>query len=526
LRLSELADTIQTIRVDDPTRSVIDAPGTDPEIGSIHYRAQDVHPGGVFVAIPGGSADGHDFIDQALSRGACVIVTQKETRIDVPAVQVTDTRKALAMISAAFYGNPSEALTLIAITGTNGKTTTAYIIEGILQKAGFRVGVIGTINYRYADKTFDNPVTTPESLDLQRILAEMKQSGITHVVMEVSSHAIDLSRIEHCWFDVAVFTNLSQDHLDFHGNMKAYWSTKKRLFSEYLSAGPKKDHARAVINCSTSRGLELAQELTLPVLRVGDADNTDVRDIEVQCRLDGISGRIQMPGSDFEIQSPLVGQHNVENILCAVGVAVVLELTPEIIRTGVETVSHIPGRLEHIENQVGRYVYVDYAHTPDALENVIKAVLALTTDRVICVFGCGGDRDREKRPLMGEIAVRHCDLSIVTSDNPRSEKPITIIEHILTGIKKGNAVAYSPADLKNGYKRKGYVVEPDRQRAIALGIKVSRPGDTVLIAGKGHETYQILGSQTIDFDDREIARSVLDELKKIDGAWCTAQDAR
>ena len=228
MRLSEITDVIRAIRVHDAAQSVDEAVATDPEIGSIHYRAQDVEPGGLFVAIAGSTADGHDYIDEALSRGACTIVTQKKTRTDIPAIRVTDTRKALAMIAAAFYGNPSEQLTLIAITGTNGKTTTAYIIEGILQKAGYRVGVIGTINYRYADKTFDNPVTTPESLDLQRILAEMKQSGVTHVVMEVSSHAIDLSRIQHCWFDIGVFTNLSQDHLDFHANMEAYWSTKKK----------------------------------------------------------------------------------------------------------------------------------------------------------------------------------------------------------------------------------------------------------------------------------------------------------
>jgi UDP-N-acetylmuramyl-tripeptide synthetase len=223
----------------------------------------------MFVAIAGSNADGHDYIDEALSRGASAIVTQKQTRIDGLSIAVSDTRRALAMLAAAFYGNPSEQLVLIAITGTNGKTTTAYIIEGILQQAGYRVGVIGTINYRYADKTFDNPVTTPESLDLQRILAHMQQAGVTHVVMEVSSHAIDLGRIEHCWFDVGVFTNLSQDHLDYHGDMAAYWSTKKRLFSEHLPRGPKKERVRAVVNCNTARGRELAEALAIPVMCVG-----------------------------------------------------------------------------------------------------------------------------------------------------------------------------------------------------------------------------------------------------------------
>jgi UDP-N-acetylmuramyl-tripeptide synthetase len=512
LKLSDLTQAVKAVQVQDAVQSDPGAGRPDPEIGSIHYRAQDVQPGGMFVAIAGSNADGHDYIDEALSRGASAIVTQKQTRFDRLSIAVSDTRRALAMLAAAFYGNPSEQLVLIAITGTNGKTTTAYIIEGILQQAGYRVGVIGTINYRYADKTFDNPVTTPESLDLQRILAHMQQAGVTHVVMEVSSHAIDLGRIERCWFDVGVFTNLSQDHLDYHGDMAAYWSTKKRLFSEYLPRGPKKEQVRAVVNCNSTQGRELAEALAIPVMRVGAPDDSDVKDFDLKCRLDGITGRIRTPAGDFGFQSPLVGQHNAENILCATGVAAVLNLAPEVIKAGVESVARIPGRLEGIENQAGRYVYVDYAHTPDALENVIKALLALTTDRLICVFGCGGDRDKQKRPLMGEIAARCCDLSIVTSDNPRSEKPIVIIENILAGIKKVNGIAYRTADLINGFSGKGHVIEPDRQRAIALGIAVSRPGDTVLIAGKGHETYQILGNQTIDFDDRKVAKSVLDGL--------------
>jgi UDP-N-acetylmuramyl-tripeptide synthetase len=513
LKLSVLIDTLKALRVHGAKRSVLGAGETDPEIGSIHCRAQDVQPGGVFVAITGSSADGHDYIDEALSRGARAIVIQKETEVDGLAIKVTDTRKALAILAAAFYGNPSEKLFLIGITGTNGKTTTAYIVEGILQQAGYRVGVIGTVNYRYAGKVFDNPVTTPESMDLQRILAQMQKAGVTHVVMEVSSHAIDLFRIQHCWFDVGVFTNLSQDHLDFHGDMNAYWSTKKKLFRAYLPSGPKKNRVRAVINCHTAWGRELAEDLEISVLRVGDPENAGVNGIEFQCRLDGISGRIQTPEGDFGFQSPLVGRHNLENILCAAGVAAALGLDPEVIRDGVESVAHVPGRLERIENQSGRFVYVDYAHTPDALENVINALLDLSPDRIICVFGCGGDRDRKKRPLMGQIATRQCDLSVITSDNPRTEKPIAIIEHILAGIKNQNSRAYSPAELKDGFQNRGHVVEPNRQRAITLGIEVSRPGDTILIAGKGHETYQVLGKTTVPFDDREEARKALTRLK-------------
>ena len=485
---------------------------TDPEIKSIHYRAQDVEPGGLFVAIAGHAADGHDYIDEAIKKGAVAVVSQRELRSEIPIIQVADTRQALADIAARFYGRPSERLTVIGITGTNGKTTTAYLVESILQQAGYSVGVIGTINYRYAGKLFDNPITTPESLDLQRILADMLRAGVTHVVMEASSHAIDLYRIRSCWFDVAVFINLSQDHLDFHGNMQAYWASKKRLFSDYLLAGPKKDQAIAVINCNSSKGKALANDLQVPAIKVGSAPGDTVRTVNAKCDLTGIAGEIETPGGKFDFKSQLVGAHNLENILCAAGVGWALNLSTDDLNAGINAVAAIPGRLERIENDSGRFVYVDYAHTPDALENVIGALRAVTADRIICVFGCGGDRDTEKRPLMGEIAARLCDLAVITSDNPRTEEPMAIIDQILEGSQKINSRHYSRADLQNGFNQKGYVVEADRRRAIRLGISVSRSGDTVLIAGKGHETYQILGTSTIDFDDREEARKALRDV--------------
>jgi UDP-N-acetylmuramyl-tripeptide synthetase len=533
----------------------------DPDVGSIHYRAQEVQPGGAFVAIEGSAADGHNFIDEALKRGAAAIIAQKEVRPldltpydsaalpaghpachankahqrgrqpsgqgrrdrheapgggqvnkDAFVIQVADTRKALANISACFYENPSEDLVLIAITGTNGKTTTAYLAESILQKAGYQVGVIGTINYRYAGKSFDNPITTPESLDLQRILAEMQQAGITHVVMEASSHAIDLYRIQRCWMDVAVFTNLSQDHLDFHGTMESYWSSKKRLFTEYLATGPKKDRAQAVINCNNSHGHQLAQLLEMPVIKTGTGNDCTLQIAINRCDLNGIKGTISTPDGTFDFSSPLVGEHNVENILCAAGAATAFSIPLEHIKAGVEDLANIPGRLERIENDAERCVYVDYAHTPDALENVIRALQAISANRIICVFGCGGDRDKDKRPMMGKIAAKYCDLSIVTSDNPRTEDPLAIINHILEGTKKVNNFAYSIPDLRAGFESKGFVVEPDRRGAIKLGISVSRPGDMVLIAGKGHEPYQILGNTTVPFDDREEARKALRDV--------------
>jgi len=497
----------------------------DLDIDSIHYRAQEVQPAGMFVAIEGQTADGHSFIHQALQNGAVAIVTQKEPpqpylkeclaqalQSQPVIIRVADTRMAMADLAARFFGEPSENLTLIGITGTNGKTTVAYLIESILLQAGLKTGVIGTINCRYAAKTFSNPMTTPESLDLQRILAQMLSEGVTHVVMEASSHAMDLNRIKSCWFDVAVFTNLSQDHLDFHGDMQSYWSSKKRLFTEYLTRGPKKDRAVAVINSDDPRGMEIADSLPMHVITTGSTSGCTIKAENFQCKLIGTAGKVATPEGSFDVKTPLAGAHNVENILSAVGVGAALNIAPSTIKAGIETLSTIPGRLESIANNSGRFVYVDYAHTPDALDNAVSAIKEIAPARLICVFGCGGDRDKKKRPLMGEIVARLCDLSVVTSDNPRSEDPLAIIEQILPGARQANGVEYSGRDLEAGFEKKGFVVEPDRRRAIELGIKASRRDDAVLIAGKGHETYQILGNATIDFDDCQEARKVLNKL--------------
>jgi len=505
VKLSRLIEAVNPLSVDH--RGI--QSNMDPEIKSVHCRAQEVQSGGLFVAIAGFAADGHDYIDQALQRGAVAVVSQKEIAGKTINIRVADTRQALADIAACFFDYPSQHLMVIGITGTNGKTTTAYLVESMLQRAGYRVGVIGTINYRYAEKVFTNPVTTPESLDLQRILADMRRAGVTHVVMEASSHAIDLYRIRNCWFDAAVFINLSQDHLDFHGDMQSYWASKKKLFTEYLVDGPKVDRAVAVINCNSPHGRELVHILQVPVIRAGSGPDDRIRSQKVQFDLKGITGEIATPGGIFHFNSKLVGKHNLENILCAAGIGSALNLSSDHIKSGIEAVSAIPGRLERIENKTGRFVYVDYAHTPDALKNVIDALRAVMADRIICVFGCGGNRDNAKRPLMGGIAAELCDLAVVTSDNPRTENPAAIIDQILKGVQQVKSRHYSSADLGNGFKDKGYVVEADRQRAIQLAIRVSKPGDTVLIAGKGHETYQILGTSTIAFDDREEARKAL-----------------
>jgi UDP-N-acetylmuramoyl-L-alanyl-D-glutamate--2,6-diaminopimelate ligase len=519
VKLSRLIEALKPLAVDHQGVRK----GMDPEIKSVHYRAQDVKSGGLFVAIAGHRADGHDYVAEALQRGAAAVVSQKKIGGKTINIRVAATRQALADIAACFFDYPSQKLTVIGITGTNGKTTTAYLVEGILQQAGYRVGLIGTINYRYGGKIFANPVTTPESLDLQRILADMQQAGVSHVVMEASSHAIDLYRIRNCFFDVAVFINLSQDHLDFHGNMDSYWASKKKLFTQYLVDGPKKDRAVAVINCNSSDGRELADILQVPVIKTGSDPDDRVRSQKTQFDLNGTTGEIATPGGAFHFKSGLIGRHNLENILCAAGVGVALNLPTDRMKSGIEAVAAVPGRLERIENNSGRFVYVDYAHTPDALKNAIDALHMVRADRIICVFGCGGDRDSAKRPLMGEIAARLCDLSVITSDNPRTENPTVIIDQILDGVRRAKSRCYPPADLHNGFKDKGYAVEADRQRAIQLAIGVSEPGDTVLIAGKGHETYQILGTSSIAFDDREEARKALNKLKKTKGTRRRAQ---
>ncbi len=474
-------------------------------IRAVHYRAQDVVPGGVFVAIRGFAADGHDFVDRAVANGAAAVVVQKPTASAVPTLQVPDTRKALAQIAAAFYAHPSQAMALVGITGTNGKTTVAYILECILEAAGVTAGIIGTVNHRCGKQVWPSVNTTPESADLQRLLAEMQRAGATHAVMEVASHGIELNRVIGCAFDVGVFTNLTQDHLDFHGDMVRYWETKKRLFTELLPAGGKAP--RAVINGDNSYGRELAREMTgrMPILTFGFEVDNDIRPTVAQSDQNGSRGTIHTPVGDLAFASPMVGRHNIENLLAAAGAALALKLPHATIQAGLAAAIGAPGRLERVPDNFGRFVYVDYAHTPDALENVLEALRQIKTGRLISVFGCGGDRDRGKRPLMGTIAARLSELAVVTSDNPRTEDPERIIGDILPGITPIMPRAYRPAELQNGWQAPGYIVLPDRREAIGLAIRLARPGDTVLIAGKGHENYQILGRETVPFDDGEIA---------------------
>ena len=486
----------------------------DPLIDSIYYDSRRVKPGGLFIAIQGLQADGYAYIDDAVQRGALAVVTEKEWSgpPSVSAVQVDNTRRALAALSARFYRDPSRELFVIGITGTNGKTTTAYLIEAILNAADLNVGVIGTINYRFGGQTFPSPVTTPESLDLMQILRQMVDSGVTHVAIEVSSHALDLDRVAFCEFDVGVFTNLSRDHLDYHGDMETYWQCKRKLCLDRLRPEWKEATATAVINWDDAKGKELASEVSAKCLRVGLSEGCEIRAEGIQDSIGGTKGRVKTPGGCFDFTSHLVGRHNVYNILAATGVATAMGLPVSTVKKGIETLQGVPGRLEPVVNQLGLSVFVDYAHTPDALENVLTALRGLTSGRLITVFGCGGDRDRDKRPMMGAAAGRLSDLSVLTSDNPRTEVPEAILSEIMAGTASVRDRRYEPRELAKGFDTPGYVVEPDRRRAIALGLGSAHRGDTVLVAGKGHETYQIVSGRSIPFDDRVEAKKAIERL--------------
>jgi len=512
MKLSVLTDALNGIVHSTGRRHSV-----DPEVTAVCYDSRKVVPGALFVAVEGFSIDGHRFIPDAVANGAVAVVCGKPVDVDLPVIRVTDPRAALARLATRFYGHPAEHMTLVGVTGTSGKTTVTYLLERILEKAGHRPGVVGTINYRYTGKIFDNPVTTPESADLQQIFRQMVDSGTTHVVMEVSSHALDLSRVDGCRFDLAVFTNLSHDHLDYHGDMEHYWQCKRRLFVEYLKPVDDRQAVRAVVNTDDPRGRVLAEELGSSALCSATQGPADITVRQVMRDLSGLRGTIRTPQGDLDIASPLVGDFNLQNILSAIGAALALSIAPAVIAAGINASGCVPGRLERIMEGGERFIFVDYSHKPDALENTVSALRKLTTGRLITVFGCGGDRDRAKRPVMGEIAARHSDLTVVTSDNPRSEDPLAIIDEVEAGVRKVFPRRIALGESGSAWHERGYLVEPDRRAAIAAAIHAAREGDAVLIAGKGHETYQILADRTIHFDDREVAREILAEMDKTGG---------
>jgi len=471
------------------------------EVGGLAYSSRNVQPGDAFFCIVGFKVDGHSFAQDAIDRGAKVIVAERKVYLadatDVTEIIVSDTRKAMAHAAARFYDDPSSSFGLAGITGTNGKTTTTHLVEQIARGAGKRTGVIGTVGVRVGSQDFKAEHTTPESPPLQRTLAQMRDAHTDVVAMEVSSHALDLLRTWKTTFAVTAFTNLTQDHLDYHRTFEAYFEAKAKLFS--------KDYpARRVICIDDKWGKELLRRCNSnddSVISTGFDPTAQIHPIEVDLGPTSTRAVLDVRGQRVELTYPLVGKFNVSNVMLAFGIALQLGIPTDIIVRALEEAPQVPGRLERVSAAAdgGVSVFVDYAHTPDALAKALGSVKNITEGRTFVVFGCGGDRDSAKRSIMGKEALQ-ADFAVVTSDNPRNEDPLAIIEDIVQGM---------------GSDPSAYAVEPDRRAAIALAIAHAQPGDSILVAGKGHEDYQLVGDQVLSFDDRLVAA---EELKRAFGA--------
>ncbi len=490
--------------------------GGDPEseIQGLYYDSRQVVPGGLFFALRGAAVDGHRFIESAVKAGAVAVVAEDENAVPsgVTRVIVPDARLAMSRMAAAFYGNPTSQFPLVGITGTNGKTTTSYLIEAILEEAGKPCAVLGTVSYRFRERAIPAPHTTPESVDLQKNLRELVDAGAQAVVMEVSSHALEQKRVDGCWFDVGVYTNLTRDHLDYHRSMDAYLASKLRLFAELLAPDTVKPRRMAAINCDDSYADVFVAAAACPVLRYGMGAGAEVTADEVHFSVEGIAGVLVTPEGRVAFHSPMLGRFNLYNILAAAAAGVALEIPLDAIRRGIEGHKRVPGRLERVETGTAITLLVDYAHTGDALDNVLRTLKEIATARIITVFGCGGDRDPGKRPIMGQIAAGMSDLAIVTSDNPRTEDPSAIMAQIRGGIVPLGVREYQPSELSAGFVDKGFVMVEPRRDAIRLAARVARSGDIVLLAGKGHEDYQIVGHVKHHFDDREEGAAAFREL--------------
>jgi len=480
------------------------------DVSSLCYAADKCEEGSLFVAISGLKHDGHDYIADAASCGARYIVYEKDIQIPfgIKAIKVRSSRRALSVLAKNYFGNPSARLCLIGVTGTNGKTTTTYLLESILAHEGCKCGVLGTVNYRYNNKTYPAPNTTPESYEMQRILRAMADEGITHVIAEVSSHAIDLKRIDDCDFDLGIFTNLSHEHLDYHLTMGNYFQAKKRFFAEVLPQSKKVHPQKMIINGDDEWGRIILKDVKLPALTYGMEKKDAVKAVSYGLSLAGIKADIDLAGEIISIKTPFVGKFNIYNILAAAAAAKALRIPKASIKAGIENLSFVPGRLERIDSPSGFTVLIDYAHKPDALKQVLQNLAEFKKKRIITVFGCGGNRDTGKRPLMGETATFYSDLTIITSDNPRLEDPLAIIAEIEAGIDRSKIQKTAP-DLKEKGDAHSYMVISERRKAIETAISVAEPGDIILIAGKGHEDYQILGTNKIPFDDRVVVAQTL-----------------
>ncbi|GAB4230259.1 MAG: UDP-N-acetylmuramoyl-L-alanyl-D-glutamate--2,6-diaminopimelate ligase [Acidobacteriota bacterium] len=461
-----------------------------PEIHHLAYDSRRVRPGSLFFAITGFQTDGNRYVPEAAAAGAVAVVSERAPAggTDLPWIQVDRIRAAMSLLAARFYGEPARRLRLVGITGTNGKTTTAYLLHSIFAQEAPSL-LLGTVEYIVGGRRHKSRLTTPESVDIQASLREAVDAGCRYGVMEVSSHSLALDRTYGCPIPVAVFTNLSQDHLDFHGTMEHYFAAKARLFDTAVNPGL----LHAIVNGDDVWGGQLIR-LAPRVVTYGLAPQNTFRAVDRRITAEGTRMRVVTPRGEFELESSLVGTHNVYNLLAAVAAADALGLPVETIRAGLLALQRVPGRFERVPVDRPFTVIIDYAHTPDALANVLKLARQVTAGRLICLFGCGGDRDRAKRPQMGAIAVRLADQVIVTSDNPRSEDPDAIIDDIFTGI---------PADAEHVAR------VTDRREAIRRALAMAEPGDLVLLAGKGHEDYQEISGQRYPFDERQVVQEVL-----------------
>ncbi|MFO7153532.1 MAG: UDP-N-acetylmuramoyl-L-alanyl-D-glutamate--2,6-diaminopimelate ligase [Caldicoprobacter oshimai] len=481
--LKELLNGIQVSRIEG---------SIDKRIDAIYYDSRKVTPGALFFCIEGFRFDGHDFAGEAVAKGAQAVVLRKDVPLPqyVTKVFVEDTRLAMALISRAFYGYPARNIPIIGVTGTNGKTTVTYLIKSILEDAGKKVGLIGTIANMIGPKMLPAERTTPESVDLQKLFKDMQDEGVDAIVMEVSSHSLSLKRVAGVEFEVGVFTNLTQDHLDFHNTLEEYREAKAKLFLQ---------SRQAAINIDDETGRMFAEKVQGPLWTYGISRTAQVfaRDIEITSK--GVLFQLFLPDGSSMISLNIPGLFSVYNALAAATACHALGVPLHNIRAGLEKVKGIPGRFELLNTGTEYSVIIDYAHTPDGLENVLKTARDFTKGRVITVFGCGGDRDPSKRPIMGEVAGRYSDFCIITSDNPRNEDPMAIIQQIIPGVKKTACP---------------YVVIEDRREAIAYALNHGRAGDVIILAGKGHETYQILkNNQVIPFDEREVVAELLGKEK-------------
>ncbi|MDY0131381.1 MAG: UDP-N-acetylmuramoyl-L-alanyl-D-glutamate--2,6-diaminopimelate ligase [Desulforegulaceae bacterium] len=502
-----------------PPFKIKEAPVVFPKISGIAFDSRAVLKGDLFIAVKGFSFDGHKYIAEAEKKGAALIVCQsKQSGIKVPQLVVSDSRRALSFFSALYYGFPSIGINIIGVTGTNGKTTTCALIEDILKKSGKKTGIIGTIKLSYPLKDGriyekESLNTTPESAELQKTIYEMKKNNVTDIVMEVSSHSIALGRIDDVLFNTIVYTNLTQDHLDFHKSMEEYASVKSDFIIKNALES-KKEPPFTAVNIDDQTGKLIAEELKTKnftkLLEYSTEKKAFLQASDLKTNLKGSRGKIKFKGKTYNFSSHLFGKHNVENILAAVSACITSGISIENCINLLETSKPVRGRLEQVENTKRPYVFIDYAHTPDALENVLNSLRPLCKKRLISVFGCGGDRDIKKRPLMAEISARMAEITIITSDNPRTENQ----DKIISDIKAGLTNIIPEKDFLNITKndKNIYFIEKNRQRAIEKALLISDEKDCILIAGKGHETYQIIGRKKFKFDDREVVLKKVEEI--------------